>query len=126
MTFQTPNDVPYLYLFEEDLFRIGNASTAKLDNVREDDVDTYEVNRVQIVIANGKGISLFSEQGLSRARRGGWLWKIPRGTPMPSGLALHNDHGSHFMICPLRDMPMFQFKGLLCEIAKYCAPLRKV
>jgi hypothetical protein len=33
----------YLYLLDEDLYRLGNAASSRLDNVRDRDLDTYDV-----------------------------------------------------------------------------------
>ncbi len=62
MTARLPDDIPFLYLAQDDLFRLGNAGSAKLDHVRPADVDTYERNGVLMVITNGRGVSLFTEQ----------------------------------------------------------------
>ncbi len=79
-----------------------------------------------MVKANAKGISLFTEADLSRTRFEGWAWKIPHGTPMPTGLGLVNDHGGHFMACPVTDMPVDKYKTLLSELALACKRVRKV
>jgi len=126
MTTTVPNEIPFLYFSEEDLYRLGNAGSAKLDNVRPVDVNTYEQNGIQMVRANGRGISLRTEAGLSVFRGGGWLWKIPKGFQMPSGIALYNNQGSHYMICPVRDMSMNGYIALLNEVALRCVRIRKV
>jgi hypothetical protein len=122
---RVPDDIPFLYLSQADLFRLGNASTPKLDNVREVDVELFERNGIQMVRANGKGISLFTEAGIARLK-GGWLWKIPHGTPMPSGVALFNNHGTHYVICPIADMTLDGYKALLSNLALRCERVRKV
>jgi hypothetical protein len=69
------------------LYRLGNAASPKLQNVRPQDVDSYENNGIQMVYANGKGVSLFNLQELQRRESGlsGWVWKIPQGTlPLPA------------------------------------------
>lgn len=124
MTFQTPPNIPFLYLAQEDLYRLGNAASPKFDNVRSQDVTQYEKNGIIMVAANGKGISLTTEAGLARFS-GGWLWKIPSGTQLPAGLGFHNDRGDHYMICPTKDMPLDSFKALLCEVALRCERIRK-
>ncbi len=50
-----PDNIPYLYLAQDDLFRLGNAGSAKLDHVRDADVDTFEQNGVPMLVANGRG-----------------------------------------------------------------------
>ena len=125
MTTRFPSDIPYLYLAQDDLFRLGNASAPRLDHVRADDVDTFELKGVHMVVANGKGISLFDESGIARLR-GGWLWKIPQGTSRPEGLGLYNDPGAHFALCPTRVMSVESYKGLLLDLASLCVRLRKI
>ena len=51
MTTQAPT---LLYMLEEDLYRFGNATTSKLNNVRDDDVDVFEHAGLKFVRANGK------------------------------------------------------------------------
>jgi hypothetical protein len=58
----------YLYLLDEDLYRLGNAASSRLDNVRDRDLDTYERDGIVIVRANRKGISLLNEVRLSNTR----------------------------------------------------------
>lgn len=126
MTTRIPENVPFLYLAEIDLFRIGNSESPRLDRVRAVDIDTYDRNGIRMVRANGKGISVFTEADLSRARFEGWVWKIPHGTQMPLGLGLINDHGGHFMICPISDMPLDEYKALLSKLALLCERVRKM
>ena len=90
------------------------------------DIDTYDRNGIQFVKANRKGISLFTEADLLRTRFAGWVWKIPQGTGMPSGLGLVNDHGGHFMVCPVTDIPLDEYKTLLSKLALACKRVRKV
>jgi hypothetical protein len=67
---------------EEDLYRLGNSTSPRLDYVRDTDVDMYSTNGILFVRANGKGISLLTEDG-ARGKRGGWLWKLPARSPLP-------------------------------------------
>jgi hypothetical protein len=68
-----PND--YLYLSQDDLYRFGNSTSPRLDHIRAHDVDLYELNGIAHIRANGKGISLLTEQ--EAAHKPGWLWLIP-------------------------------------------------
>ena len=81
----------YLYMLDEDLYRLGNATSPKLDNVRPQDVDTYERNGILMVRANGKGISVGTLAYLKLLRISGWLWKIPATTLLPQGLLFYPD-----------------------------------
>ena len=124
---QIPDHIPYLYLFQVDLFRVGNKESPRIDKVRVNkDVDVYERNGSLMVRANGKGISLFTEEEIQQTRFEGWAWRIPRGTPIPSDLWLFNDHPGHFMICPISDMSVDEYKALLSRIALACERVMKV
>jgi hypothetical protein len=94
-----PSD--YLYLSQDDLYRFGNSTSPRLDHVRSNDVDLYENNGVVHVRANGKGISLLTEQ--EAQQKPDWLWLVPRNTPMPPGFALNPDRPGHFSLCPVSD-----------------------
>jgi hypothetical protein len=114
----------YLYLLDEDLYRLGNSTSPKLHNVRPDDVQTYERNGILMVRATGEGISVSTEDYLKQVKLRGWLWKIPATTPMPSGLALNPDRDprkeGHFLLCPVSDMTMDRYRALLSELALRC------
>ena len=120
----------YLYLLDEDLYRLGNATSPKLNNVRSQDVDTYENNGILLVMANGKGVSLFNLQELQRREThlSGWVWKIPQGTSPPTGLAVRPDPTSpgHFFLCPVSVMNMDRYRALLSELVLHCERTRKI
>ena len=83
------DDVSFLYVVEADLYRIGTSESPKLDKLRTSDIDTYEQNGILMVRADGRGISLFTENELAKRRFTGWLWKLPHGTELPSGAGFH-------------------------------------
>lgn len=110
-----------LYLVPEDLFRLGNASNPRLTHVRRPkDIDTFEVNGITVAVANGKGLSLATKDRLDRSPSGGWVWRIPKGTPMPLGLKLLNDRPGHYSVCPTNNMPLDEYIGLLSKLALRC------
>ncbi len=121
----------YLYLLDEDLYRLGNATSPRLDHVRQSDVDTYERNGIAMVRANRKGVSLLDEERLKRTRATGWVWKIPSATSMPAGLAVTPDPDpdprtrGHFLLCPVVDMPVDKYRAALSELALICERIRK-
>lgn len=123
MTTQVPGVI--LYMAEEDLYRLGNSTSPRLDHVRHADVDTYSTNGILFIRANGKGISLLTEDGV-RGKRGGWLWKLPAGLALPSGLLLNNDKPFHYSLCPASDMNVDEYRGLLARLAVRCERIRKV
>lgn len=115
-----------LFMAPEDLYRLGNATSPRLTNVRRPkDIDTIEVNGILMVVANGKGVSLFTKQRLDATPMSGWVWKIPRNTIVPSGLKLINDRPGHYSICPASNMPLEEFKGLLAKLALKCQKVFK-
>jgi hypothetical protein len=68
------------------LYRLGNATSPKLDHLRARDVDTCERNGIVMVRSNGNGISLVTEQRLQRDReylRGSYAWRLPANFPIP-------------------------------------------
>jgi len=115
-----------LYFAPEDLYRLGNSTSARLTNVRRPkDVDTTEMNGISMVIANGKGISLSTKDRLDKARMSGWVWKISTGVQMPIGLRLLNDRPGHYSVCPISNMPLDEFIGLLSKLALKCQKVFK-
>ncbi len=127
----------YLYMLDEDLYRLGNATSPKLHNVRADDVDTYDRNGIVMVRANGKGISLATEQRLKRIERtaSGYVWRLPANLFMPQGLVLKGDLSSinkpggvpdHYLLCPAYDMIMSEYITMLYKLAAQLQRLRKL
>jgi hypothetical protein len=89
-------------------------------------VDSVEINGIVVVIANGKGISLFTKARIESTSMSGWVWKLPRGTHLPMGLRLINDRPGHYTLCPTFNMPLDEFKGLLAKLALGCHKLHRV
>ena len=65
------------YIIPEDVYRLGNSESARLSHVRARDVDTMVLNEIVVVIANGKGISVFDREGINEAPFEGWVWELP-------------------------------------------------
>ena len=120
----------YLYLLDDDLYRLGNATSSRLDNVRSVDVDTYQQNGILMVRANGKGISVGTKEYLEKLHLSGWLWKIPTTTTLPADLLLNPDPNpakqGHFFLCPDSDMTMDRYRALLSELALRCERTQKL
>lgn len=115
-----------LYLAPEDLYRLGNATDPRLTHIRQPkDMDTTEVNGIVVAIANGKGISLSTKARLDSSPMSGWVWLLAKGTVMPPGLKLINDRPGHYSLCPERNMPLDEFKGLLSKLAMKCQRVLK-
>jgi hypothetical protein len=41
------------------------------------------------------------------------VWKFVRGTAMPPDLKLVTDGTGHFMLAPVKNMPVDKYKGIL-------------
>ncbi|AVF74686.1 hypothetical protein AL539_13185 [Vibrio alginolyticus] len=106
-----------IYILPEELFRIGNKETPKLSHVGSKDVDTMQLNGITVIIANGKGISVFDKTGINQSNMTGWVWRFPPNTRPPQGLKLVNDKPHHYGIAPVTNMPLDKYKGLLEEMA---------
>ena len=105
------------YLIPEEIFRMGNSSSSKLSNVRPRDVNTMEVNGITVIIANGKGISVFDKVGINESPMTGWVWRFPPNCKAPFGLKFVQDKAHHYCIAPAQNMPIDKYKGLLEEMA---------
>ncbi|MGM8226204.1 hypothetical protein ACSV5M_06455 [Cellvibrio sp. ARAG 10.3] len=116
----------FLYIEEAnfillDLYRFGNTSGPKLDGVRAfKDIMVIKNNGIEIVVANGNGISLSSTFDPKKRN----TWKLLKNTPIPIGLRLVKDlrpgRSDHFMIAPTNNMPFTKYIGLLQELAVSC------
>jgi hypothetical protein len=105
------------YLIPEEIFRLGNSTSPRLSNVRPRDVNTTEINGIIIVVANGKGISVFDKEGINQSPMSGWVWRFRPNTNIPFGLKLVKDKAHHYCIAPITNMPLSKYKGLLEEMA---------
>jgi hypothetical protein len=105
------------YIIPEEVFRLGNSTSPKLSSIRTRDVDTTTINGITMVIANGKGISVFDREGINQSPMTGWVWQFLPNTHFPPGLKLVQDKPHHFCIAPTRNMPIDKYKGLLETMA---------
>lgn len=98
-----------------------------MNDVRPRDVNTYVQDGIEIVIANGRGISLYNKKGLQKSPLSGWVWQINAGTSLPLGLGLTKDEDpeGHYTLVPSFNMPLSKFKGLLEEVALNCTKVFK-
>lgn len=58
-----------------DLYRMGNSMSARMTNIREQDLDIYERSGELWVAANSGGISTFSSRGRGKPG-GGWMREL--------------------------------------------------
>jgi hypothetical protein len=113
-----------------DLFRMGNASGPRLDNVRPQDVDFMDENLpngevVRMVHPRG-GISTFD--GVNPRLPGKW-WRIPAGTMLPDSIRIVRDQHvpgtqlTHYSLRPARYMTLLEFVGGLQNLATKALPM---
>jgi hypothetical protein len=96
-----------------DLYRMGNAVTARLENIRVKDIEMYEDSGKTWVGANSGGISTFSVRGSGK----NW-WKLDQGSEIPNDLRVVNDYGNHWLWEPIYSMPLNDYQEALRLVAK--------
>ncbi len=74
------------------LYRMGNAVSARMTNIREQDVVGFDRNGELWVQASSGGISTFAVMG-----RGKNWWRLDEGADIPVGLRVVNDNGNHYL-----------------------------
>lgn len=100
-----------------DLYRNGNTTGPRLDNVRDIDVETYDVSGVQWVRARVRGISCFDATAGNDLIHGKNWWRLPTGSAVLPGLFLINDNNppGHWAFQPDVDMTRTAFTQLLTQ-----------
>ena len=80
-----------------------------------------------MIVANGKGVSLYNRPGLDLAPLTGWVWEIQAGTQFPIGLKLVKDDSpqGHYTLCPAQNMPVREFVALLERVVIHCTKVFK-
>lgn len=112
-----------------DLFRAGNASGPRLDNIREQDIN------IQILKVGGQDLRMVSAEG-GISTFGGYVqkpgvkwWKIPAGTKLPKSIRVVKDHYNtamqayHYSLQPARLMTLLEFAEGLKELALFAVPM---
>lgn len=101
-----------------DLYRGGNASTPRMDNVRVNDVTIYQgkdgtewVKSIKSPANQAQGISTFSVSQKIKNE-----WKIAKNESYPSGLVVIRTHGNHYVWAPAYDMPKTEYVKLLKSV----------
>jgi hypothetical protein len=67
-----------------------------------------------------RGFPYQRKKRLDNTRMSGWVWKIAKGAQMPLGLKLINDRPDHYAVCPISNMALDEFVGLLSKLALKC------
>lgn len=90
-------------------------------NVRDPDIETYDVNGELWVKCTSGGISLFDVLGVPNKK---WdYYRLPANAKIPDGLVITRDklnprhQSTHYSIRPHWDMPLKKFLMLLDELA---------
>jgi hypothetical protein len=113
-----------------DLFRMGNASGPRLDNVRPQDVDFVDLSlpngqTIRMVHPRG-GISTFDH--INPRRVGKW-WRIPADTVLPDTIRVVRDQRdpltqiTHYSLRPARYMTLLEFVSGLQTLALKAVPM---
>jgi hypothetical protein len=110
-----------------DLFRSGNATSARLDKVRTQgpgrDVDTRMGMGGNLwVIANGKGISCSS--AVDPTWRG-QPWKLLMGHTYSNLLIVWSDEPGHWVWQPVQDMLLFEYVDALSSTLSKSARIHR-
>jgi hypothetical protein len=116
-----------LYLAPEVLYRIGNSTSPMFSRVRPDEVDLQDLNGVKVIVANGKGLSLYNKTGLDDAPLSGWVWEVAANTPMPQGIRLLRDPRpeGHYTLCPVSNMTVHEFVAAVEKLVIHCRKVFK-
>lgn len=108
------------YLFPEDVYRMGNSTTHRMSVIRRDEITLIPINGVNVVVANNKGVSVWTKEGVVEKGLTGYAWLIRGGSSVPFGLKLVSDAPGHYMLVPVKNMPLDTYKGLLEEMGMNC------
>jgi hypothetical protein len=65
-----------LYVSQEDLYRVGNSTSPQMTKLRVGEITIRGMNGIKMVVADGKGISLYNKSGLDKSSLSGWIWEI--------------------------------------------------
>lgn len=115
------------YIFPEEVYRVGNSSSPKMAALRVGEIDVYEMKGVRMVVSNGKGISVFTLEGLKKEGLTGFAWKFSKNTPVEFGLKLIDDEKpEHYTLAPTKNMPLDEYKGLLEKMGLKCSKYLKI
>jgi hypothetical protein len=95
-----------------DLFRSGNSTNARMDNVRITDIEQITIGGIIYVKAGNGGISTStSATGVSPT-----VWKIAKGTSYPDTITVFNDKPGHWAWRPTSQMTLDSFTALMASM----------
>jgi hypothetical protein len=110
---------------DRDLYRNGNKTSPRMDNVRDKDVTIYQKDGKDWVQALSGGISVYA---YNQVPSGNNWWKLPAGSNVPEGLNLTADLSvpGHWLFEPDEDMPLDEYKKSLTSTNKDWKPTWKL
>lgn len=91
-----------------DLYRMGNAISSRMENIRVKDIDIYDSDGKMWVAANSGGISTFSIRGSGK----NW-WKLDSEAEIPNELRVVNDYRSHWLWEPSYSMRLDEYQCVI-------------
>jgi hypothetical protein len=102
------------------LYRLGNATSARLERIRPDEVVTEMRGGIAWVLGRSGGASTFdAPSGL----RGKHWWRLPALTEFDdSRVYLWNDFGNHWSWEPAMDMPLADYLAELSALGGKFTP----
>jgi hypothetical protein len=95
-----------------DLYRSGNTTSPRMDNVRVQDITQITVNNVVYVKSASGGISTST----TATNLSPTVWKIPKGTSFPDTIKLNNDSPGHYAWEPAGQMKLVDFTSLMSSL----------
>ena len=109
------------YIIPEEVYRVGNSGSHKITSIRPGEIDVYEMKGVRMVVANGKGISVFTKKGLEAEKLTGYAWLFLKNIAIENGLKLIDDEKpEHYTLAPIKNMPIDEYKSLLTKMGVKC------
>ena len=100
---------------------MGNTTSHKLAEIKPREVDIIDFGGVEMIIANGRGVSLRTLDEIIKKGLSGWAWKFEKGTIVTADLKLVTDEPGHYMLAPIHNTPPEDYKGLLNKMGEKCS-----
>jgi hypothetical protein len=97
------------------LYRRGNATVPRIDNVRPSDIAIISQTGVDWVRSRSGGVSCFDYTPPPGTGR---IWYLPAGASYPDELYLRDDGNGHWNWEPEIDMTLADFKALLAAVGR--------
>jgi hypothetical protein len=98
-----------------ELFRAGNTTSPRMDRVRQDDVEIYDVNGIEWVRGRVGGMS--TQTAIDPALGGRW-WRLPAGSNYDDRLLfVVNDDVGHWAWQSSFDMPLADYRAALSAVS---------